>query len=318
VLHADLSEPPVHWSLVATIPYGAADDRLGFIPDGPTSPQPMVPFAFGVASDGSFWILDEVKRRVAHYTSDGRYLGAIGGLRFDRFHSHPRDLIVTADQPVVLELGRGLAGIVDVVGSDGRLRRTHVRSGSRPVQVSSLVQTSGSVVGYVSGRPFVGGTPHYRPRGIFRLGVPGSGAIDRVPGIPLGDGSFMRLNSPGFQDWELRYASGDRRWRRRIHVVVLGNGRSLPAVAGPATQAGLDHGIASYVMVSPGKPRDAERYGGGRWFLEFSDDGTPLVWERLPTPAFDDETQVRHVTAGPDGSIYLMQVDGTGASIYRR
>ena len=64
--------------------------------------------------------------------------------------------------------------------------------------------------------------------------------------------------------------------------------------------------------------KDARRYGGGRWFLELEDDGSPLVWERLPNVPLEDEDVVRHLAAGPDGSVYLMQVDRKGVSIYRR
>jgi hypothetical protein len=71
-------------------------------------------------------------------------------------------------------------------------------------------------------------------------------------------------------------------------------------------------------MLAPAKPAAAERFGDGRWFLQLFDDGTPVVWERLPTPAFNDETQVRHIAVGPDESVYLMEAGADGISIFRR
>jgi hypothetical protein len=279
----------------------------------------MVPFGFGVASDGSFWILDEVKRRVAHYSASGRYLGEIGGLRFDRFHPHPRDMVVLRDRPIVLEQGGGLGGIVDVPSSADRFTRTRVVKGSRGVRVDELVQTTGPLVGYVSGRPFRRGQELiFRPYGIYRLDVPGSGAIRRVPGFPLGDGNYIWLHAEGSNPFEASYTTAGHTALRDVTIRVVAGGKRISAVAGPVTQAATRHSVAAYVRVAPGKPDAAGRFGDGRWFLELSDDGSPLVWERLPTPTFNDETQVRHLSTGPDGSIYLMQVGATGVSIYRR
>jgi hypothetical protein len=57
---------------------------------------------------------------------------------------------------------------------------------------------------------------------------------------------------------------------------------------------------------------------GGRWILQVSDDGSPLVWERLPDSRIADEGQVRHLTVGPDGAVYLMVAGPNGETIYRR
>jgi hypothetical protein len=49
-----------------------------------------------------------------------------------------------------------------------------------------------------------------------------------------------------------------------------------------------------------------------------SDDGSPIVWERLPVGTLSDEWQERHVGVGPDGAIYLMLARPDGMEIVRR
>jgi len=69
VLRADLAERPAKWEPVLFIPFGGGDDSLGYetFPDSPSSQ----PSAFAVAPDGSFWIDDRWKARLAHYSPRG-------------------------------------------------------------------------------------------------------------------------------------------------------------------------------------------------------------------------------------------------------
>ena len=48
-----------------------------------------------------------------------------------------------------------------------------------------------------------------------------------------------------------------------------------------------------------------------------ADDGSALVWERLPEPGIPTEAQTRFLTTAPDGSVYLMLLGPWGAGIYR-
>ena len=77
-----------------------------------------------------------------------------------------------------------------------------------------------------------------------------------------------------------------------------------------------DHGIVCYVKISSALPGGGP--AGGRWLLALSEDGTGLLWERLPDPGVGDEQQWRHLTVGPNGDIYLMVPDEGGVTIYRR
>ena len=71
-----------------------------------------------------------------------------------------------------------------------------------------------------------------------------------------------------------------------------------------------------FVMLTPSRPTDARRYGGGRWLLRLG--RSPVLWERLPDPGIADEPQRRHISLGPDGSIYLMVAEKQGVVILRR
>ena len=99
---------------------------------------------------------------------------------------------------------------------------------------------------------------------------------------------------------------------------LIGGGRQLDASAAVISEVPLDHGIAALVQIAPTRPVQAHRFGDGRWFLELSDDGSPLRWERIGEPAFDDESVVRHLTSGPEGAIYLMRAHRGGISVFRR
>ena len=71
-----------------------------------------------------------------------------------------------------------------------------------------------------------------------------------------------------------------------------------------------------YVLGTPARAKDAQRYGGGRWLLRVGQ--SPLLWERITTPPTDDSPQHRHIAVGPDGAIYLMVEQRGGVEILRR
>src|SRR5918996_594607 len=74
-LTLELSEPPVKWREVAFLPAGDADDQIGI--DRCYHCEVVTPAALAVGPDGSYWIGDTVKHRIAHFAQDGSFLGAI-------------------------------------------------------------------------------------------------------------------------------------------------------------------------------------------------------------------------------------------------
>ncbi|HEX6221316.1 MAG TPA: hypothetical protein VF115_09495, partial [Acidimicrobiia bacterium] len=65
------------WSEVLVIRYGDDEEELGTAPGGDMGSLDLGPEYGAQAPDGSWWILDAAKRRLAHYSETGEYLEAI-------------------------------------------------------------------------------------------------------------------------------------------------------------------------------------------------------------------------------------------------
>lgn len=320
VLRADVGDRPARWRRVVTLPFGASAGRLGFVPVGIHTPVPYVPVSFAVGDDGSFWILDVVKRRVAHFDHAGRYLGSIHGLRFDRFHAHPSDVVIAAGRPVVLEQRpASLAAVIDVPTPGGGVSRTAVRSAQDALRLVSLVPSRDGVVGWVTGTSYAapdtgsGYTPGYA-----HIDAPRSGLAHRLPGMPLGDGAYASLDEVAPGRFEARFTRNGRRSILPIDILLISDGRPVPAAFVTETATVLEHGFASFLHIGATTMRDTARAVDGRWLLALFDDGSPMLWERIREPAFDDELVSRHIAPGPGDSLYLMEVTRRGVEIFRR
>jgi hypothetical protein len=318
VLTADLTERPGPWRLLTTIPFGTSVDELGLVTDPHRTPVPYLPRSFAVAPDGSLWILDVVKHRLAHYGASGRYLGEIGGFKFDRFSPRPRDVVFSTGQMYVLEEDQRRAVVVKVE-SDRSLHRTHVRDEGAYVVVVLLYPSDPGIAGLVGGHA---DEPGSGPRGIARFDPPEPEIVRFLPGVPVGPERWIDVEAPSDDDLQVVFKRADRETRRPIHVrVVTGagpDGRAIPGLAGPHIEGVLDGAVATFVRISPATPEDSERYGGGVWLLRIGMDGGPLLWERLPEAGISDEEQARHLAAGPDGRLYLMVPTKEGERIYTR
>ncbi|HVT20330.1 MAG TPA: hypothetical protein VHE57_02925, partial [Mycobacteriales bacterium] len=101
---------PARWPTVATFTYGRRAEQLGLpggsagrsTPDGPPAGGSLAfpPAAIAYAS-GGIWVLDQVKRRVAHFGLDGRYLGQVTGLSAtasDLASAAPDEFVVIDDE----------------------------------------------------------------------------------------------------------------------------------------------------------------------------------------------------------------------------
>ena len=161
------------------------------------------------------------------------------------------------------------------------------------------------------------------PTGFFRWAP--KGQPEQVQGLPNGKGSWIQVqrlpSQPGTdQDFEVQYLAPGQTFVQPFHVEVRTGGRSagrsLPAEVGPGNVLPSGDDVLMYVMLTPSRPRDARRYGGGRWLLRLG--RSPVLWERLPDPGIGDEPQGRHLALGRDGSIYLMVAEKRGMLILRR
>ena len=319
VLTADLTERASRWSRVAFLPFGVLASQLGFkrLPES-TNSQPS---SFAVAPDGSFWIDDRWKARIAHYSPAGRFLGAVGPIQ-----ERGEDVVVWGDRVVVLAVQGGLHGGAEVLVSEpgGAFSRAVINDNGRPLFVADLLASAQDVLGEVAG--FAGDVNAIGegPKGIARLDVPGTGQAHLLPGLPLEGGTFFTLSTAqglggGDQDFNLSFSRGDRTDTRPLRVNVLakdGRSRLIPAEVGPGEQTASADDVFMYVEIAPTRAADAERSGGGRWLLRVGE--SPVLWERLPDPGIPDERQRKHIAVGPGGAVYLMVAQRDGMAILRR
>lgn len=313
-LRADLSERPARWHLVTSIPFGPGRDELGYFFNRNRGSLPLLPRSFAVANDGSFWILDGVKKRVARFSRTGDFIEAVGGFKLDRFSPRPKDVAVLGDRVYVVEEEFARAALT-TIGPKRRRVPKALKDRSHPVAVSLLLPSVGRLIARIGGYADPPGTG---PVGYGEL--PLRAPLRLLPGVPIDDETWVDVLAPGDQDLEFTSIRGGMRSVQPIRVAVFGGtpSRKLPALVGPAIEATFPDAVGIYVRVAPAGPADAERYGGGAWYLRLGVDRTPLVWERLPEAQVSDEEQVRHLAAGPDGRVYLMVPDREGEKIYVR
>jgi hypothetical protein len=127
------------------------------------------------------------------------------------------------------------------------------------------------------------------------------------------------VDAPTTNDIVLEYIDHNGAAERTLHVSIVDSKRAegftLQGGVGPGEFVVSGQDVFMYVDVVGILPGD--RPAGAHYLLRVGE--SPLVWERLPNPAgIADDTQIRHITLGPDGHIYLMVTDHDGVRIYRR
>jgi hypothetical protein len=319
VLTAELAERPARWHRLAVIPFGPADSQLGReLPPLHTS-VPLMPRSFTVGADGSLWILDAVKHRVAHYSTTGAYLGDVRGLGFDRFHPQPRDLAFWDGRLYVLHqfhLAASFRAVVDdgfgpvlELASDGdALSMTNVFPGPEPMGIAEGVAALDRL----------GAGPH----GIGRIALGDPSRFEPAAGLPVGSSTSVSLDAYREQSFHLVTTGPAERVLQPVRVrMMAGTGADrhrVPSVFSDHIQGGGGGALVLWLKGAPVRSRDAIRYGGGNWLLRYPADGSPLAFERLPEAAVEDAFQTRHLSLDGLGRIYLMLTERLGMAIYRR
>jgi hypothetical protein len=318
VLTADLSEPPADWELVAEIPYGPGEEQLGlrFVQgDLPNEGIHRSPASFAVGEDGSFWILDTVKARLAHYSSRGGYLAQVTGLTYGRGKPLAGDVAQSRGRLYVLE-EKGVERAVRVVDAGALSPPVVPADDGSALVVTLLYPSPEEIVGWVGGyveRLTAG------PRGFAELDIPGSGRATSLAGVPVAPSRWIGTDAPDDQDIEIGFHSPATTSVQPIHVDVVTElgpgGRTLTALVGPGIEAILPGAVGISVRISA---TDGDRQVGGTWYLQVGTEGESLVWERLPDEHVNGEVKRRHFAAGADGSVYVMLSTEAGEEIYRR
>ena len=315
-----MADPVAKWSRVAFIRFGSRRDELGTDQRVPFKTEvPIIPRSFAVAPDGSLWLIDVIKKRLAHYSITGGYLGAIRGLHNDRYHPHPRDVTFVGDRAwVTQELGP--AGTLTPAGPHRMAPSIQLRYRGKPLVIHSVYSSGDDLLallnGYASLDELGAG-----PSGFAVLNPEGHPQFRLLPGIPVGAGAWMNVGGDPNADQEFTIESSGRGSVSSRPILVRASderGRRFHSVVGPAIEGALPNQIVVYVMLSATEPKDVDRHLGGRFFLRVSNDGSPIAWERLPEPGISDSYQTRHLAVGPDGRIYLMVAEKRGMLILRR
>jgi hypothetical protein len=327
VLTAGLGSRVSGWTRVAVIPFGedGAHGELGWHLQRREGLN-VIPPSFTVAADGSIWILDARNARLAHYSRSGKYLGWAGHFAW-RTIWDARDVIWGDDRLYVLSSNvKDVAAEVTSVGPEhGRDPPVPISLNGDPAVVYTLVAGSDDVVGEMHGSALNAGHRYgTEPPGWARLAVPGDGSAAMLTGVPLENGTTMAVRAVGFPAKPDRFEIVTHDEMRTsvlpfelrvtdAHSRRLGVAGSEVVVAGTTGNA-----IVCFVQVASSELRPGGGTEGSRWMLEVSDDGSPLAWERLPDPRVADEAQVRHLSVGGDGAVYLMVAGTKGETIYRR
>jgi hypothetical protein len=156
------------------------------------------------------------------------------------------------------------------------------------------------------------------PTGVAELPPPAR--LQVLPGYPMADGTWVSVDSVGDQDLELNITRTDARAIQPIHIRVSAgpSSRPLKGYVGPEVEAIFGNAVGLFVQVTPLRPREARRFGGGVWYLRLGTDRSPVQWERLRSRGISDEEQVRHLSVDETGRVYLMVPDKEGEKIYTR
>ena len=313
-LFAVNEDRPAQWDTVFSTNYGPDIAELGAIVARKQG-APTFPPSFAIDNDGSVWILDAVKHRIAHYSEQGVFAGSLkGGLRLDPYHPYPMDMAIIGRSVYVL-VEETLRQWVLVLSRDGVESQTSlVHDGVNPLIyefVSAQPRLTGITLGSWDGTD-VSGSP-----GVGWFDVPGSGSMHSLPGIPLTDGwVYCHLVSGHLR---LEYTGEDGRIAVqdvRIRVVRHEDASPDRTVLGIVDQVPVGDSVGLLLFVSSDL-RSGNNYGG-RWYLQLSSDGEVEAWERLADPRVDDTSTRRHLSADQAGDVYYMLVRRDRVDLLRR
>jgi hypothetical protein len=292
----------VRWTEVAFVAGGDAEEQVGLDPCSEC--EPVVPAALAVDKDGSFWIADSFKRRIAHFAHDGSYLEAIP------VDTGPADLTFVGDRLYGL-LEENRPTLVSV-------RRGHlskpitVNDAGRPLHVEALIGGQDHLLALVAGATkLLGGYWAYASVD------PATGQVTPAKGLRVPGGVVMDLE-PLLDTrpiaFEIRWSDGDLITSTRdVRFQLVRDGKQLRTSVGDMyARITTSVGIATLVSLGNGQGLPA-----GRWYLEIPSTGREPVFERIPDEGFVGNAR-RYLTAGPDGGVFWMRLLRDGLHIYRR
>lgn len=301
-LIANLDQDPVEWSEVAFLAAGGGTEQIGLDPCFHC--EAIVPAALAVAPDGSYWIADSYKRRIAHFTEDGSFIEAVPTRR------GPADLAFAGERLYVLfeEGGRTVAPV-----ESGALGEpVSLTAAGKPMHVLAFVGGQEQLLAWF--------TDAEKTLGRFwAVGAidPATGQVTRAPGVHASDGVVMDL-VPLLEtrplSYEVRWSEGGQVIKRQqIRFQLLRDSRRVRTTVGDTyLRTSTATGVAALVSIGNGQGLPV-----GIWYLEIPGDGGQPILERLPSDGFIGDA-MRYIALGPDGRIYWMRLLEDGLHVYRR
>ena len=311
VLTASLDEEPVTWSEVAFVPAGESDDEIGY--SRCSDCVLPAPSALAVDRDGSFWIADGLKARIAHFARDGSFIEAFPARIGSALPvaEHAADLAFVGDRLYVLH-EEGASRIAQVE-ADGVGEPIVVNHEGRGLQVEALIPGQDEILVLVSGAErLLGGYWAYATVD------PASGQVTPSSGVQDSTGAYSNLQPlldgpPGtfeirwFRDGHVLVAAQEVRFQ-----LVRGGQDVKTSVGDTYVRTATRWGVATVISIG-----DGQGVPVGAWYLEVLPESPSSTIERLPGNDFIGDVR-RYLTVGPDGHVYWMRLLEDGLHIYRR
>lgn len=300
-LVANLDQAPIEWSEVAFLPGGDGPDEIGLDPCFHC--EAVVPAALAVAPDGTYWIADSYKRRIAHFAEDGSFIEAMPTER------SPADLTFVGEHLYALEQGSHTIVAVD----SGTLSEPVVMTAAgRPMQALALVGHQDQLLAWFTDEEEALG--RFWATGSID---PTTGEVTPTPGVHVPGDLFMDL-VPLLEtrplSYELRWSEDGQLIRQQeIRFQLVRDSRPVRTTVGDTyIRTSTPTGFATLVSIGDGQGLPV-----GVWYLEIPVDGGQPAFERIPKDAFIGDA-IRYIALGPDGRIYWMRLLEDGLHIYRR
>lgn len=301
-LEASLTEPPARWTEVTFIPAGDAKDHIG-IQRCFHCEITGVPRSFVVDHDGSFWIQDAYKDRIARFAADGSFLGSISVPEGEAMSGLA---VADADVYALLDSRQGI--LARIQGGEF-VERMAVNDAGDPLVVAELIGGQSGLLGLIVDAPSLGAYWAYAT-----IDVP-SGQITPAPGVLAPGGSYMDLglgDEPRLR--QIRWSDGTTLTAtREVRFQLVEEGNDVRTTAGEIfVETATSSGVAMVVTLG-----DAQGLPVGVWYLEVPEDGSAPIFERIPNDG-ENLRPFRRLILGPDGAVYRMLVLEDGVHIVRR
>jgi hypothetical protein len=311
ILTASADEEPVSWQEIAFIPSGDAKEEVGHSAC-PDCVLP-VPSALAVDPDGSFWIADGLKERIAHFARDGSFIEAFPahiGTALD-VTEHAADLAFVRERLYLLPEEGGSKVVPMEAGGPGE--PIIVNDQGKELDVEAIIPGQDQLLVLISGADrLLGGFWAYATVDPTTGQVtPSGGVVDSVGSQvniqPVFDGPPATFEIQWAQEGEGVAAVQEVRFQ------VVRNGEERRTSVGDMyLRTTTRWGVATIVSISQGGSTSI-----GMWFLEILPESPSIVFERIPEGGFIGQVR-RYLTVGSDGTVYWMRLLEDGLHIYQR